>query len=278
MNREARPIISILIYESRQRKYKTAKEFWTLHQEQLKVSYPHYSTVETGTKLPDIRLAIAIAKTLKIEIRHICHAWAKDHMPDPQTKAFFEPTPGREEKGTPSSVMAHMDDCFVFSETHIPFLSAHKRTWDILSFVLAFGREQGPTEKQVSQALNIEANEMRVTVEWLRNQGIIVSVDGCLTTKVRFFYIPNTEAFREVRNSNFMIACEDLMRKITPQEILKKESHRSVFMRRITRLQAEQICDHIEKLVGHLGNLPDAGQEFYALAIAFGARANFKKK
>lgn len=278
MRRELRPVISILIQESRSRKYKTAKEFWSAHQDELGVSYPHYSTIETGTKLPDIGLAIAIAKTLKIDVRHICHAWAKDQMPTPETKAFFEPIPGREEKGIPSAIKAQLDDYFVFTENHIPFLRANKRAWDVMSFILAFAEGPHPTEKQVEKALDMDAKDLRPIIEWLRNEGLVVATDGKLTTRRKFFHLPNTEAFREIRNANFTLASQDVIQKISAQDIRDKEAYRTVFMRRLTKVQATELCDHIDNLVGHLGNMPDAGLDMYALTVAFGPRANMVKE
>ncbi|NBV43304.1 XRE family transcriptional regulator, partial [bacterium] len=61
--------ISEIIREARQRKYKTAKDFWSENEEALKASYTHYAAIETGTKLPDIELAISAAKILKIDLR-----------------------------------------------------------------------------------------------------------------------------------------------------------------------------------------------------------------
>ncbi|MBS1982738.1 MAG: hypothetical protein JST16_01085 [Bdellovibrionales bacterium] len=275
MNRNDRPAISILIQESRQRNYKTAKDYWNAHKDVLKVSYPHYSTVETGTAFPDIKLAIAISKTLKIELRHICHAWAKDSMPDPETKAFFEPIPGREEKGIPSAIKAQLDDYFIFTENHIPFLKAHPKAWDVMSFILAFAEGPWPTEAQVEAALGLNAEILQPILEWLRNEGLVISKDGKLLTRRKFFHLPNTEEFREIRNSNFTIASQDVVSKIAASEIKEKEAYRTVFMRRLTRHQANEICNHIDNLIGHFGNMPDTGQDFYALTVAFGSRAKF---
>ena len=275
MNKELRPVTAIIIQEHRLRNYKTAKEFWTKHQATLKVSYPHYSNIETGMKLPDIELAITIAKLLKIEVRHICHAWAKDNMPGPETKAFFEPIPGREEQGVPSSVKTHLDDYFIFTEKHLPFLTAHAKAWEVMSFILAFAEGPCPTEKQITKVLGIDAKTLSPIIEWLRNEGLVISEGGKLLTKVKFFHLPNTEPFRKLRNTNFATASQEVLQKLTAKKIRSKEAYRTVFSRRLTSTQATEISEHIDNLVGHLGNIPDKGENYYSLAIAFGDRATF---
>jgi hypothetical protein len=266
---------SEVIREARQRKYKTAKEFWAEHEDTLKVSYPHYASIETGSKLADIDLTICISKILKIDLRLICHLWAKDHMPDAETKAFFEPVPGRELQGFPSSITAQLDEFFVFTEGHIPFFEKHPAAWDVLSFIMSFGPVTPPTEKQIAECLGLELKEVHAITEWLRNESLVVSEGGKLKTRRKYFHLPNTDSFKFIRDRNFSRASQDLLNKITPDELKAKEAYRTTYIRRVTKVQAQEISRHIDDLIGHFGNMPDMGQEYYALTIALGSRAKF---
>lgn len=270
-------ITSNLIRESRERNYKTAKEFWQEHHDVLKVSYPHYASVEAGTKFPDIELAVAIAKTLKLDLKLVCHAWAKDQMPSPETKAFFEPTPGKEIQGVPTTLKIPIDDYYVFTERQIPALKANPKIWDILSFIMAFDHYAKPTEKDIAKILGYSSADVKTALEWLRNEGLVTSEGGKLSAPRRYHHLPNTIAFKETRDSNYLYFSQDVVKKLNAVDLMNKEAYRTTFLRRITRKQAEQICERIDDLVAQLGNMQDVGSEYYALTIAFGSRAKWNK-
>jgi len=267
--------ISGIIKEARSRKYRNAKEFWGEHAESLGVSYPHYSCIETGSKIPDIKLAIVISNILKINLKLVCHLWSKAHMPSPETRSFFEPIPGREVQGIPAAMNIDLDDFFVFTENHIPFLEAHPMAWDVLSFILCFGGSTPPTTEQVTQVLSIDSQEALRIVEWLRNEGLVISENSRLRTRRQFFHLPNTESFRKIRDENFFRISRDVVSKLAPGRIKDKEAFRTTFIRRITPQQATEISRRLDEIVGHLGNMENTGQEYYALSVAFGSRAQF---
>ncbi|MEK7690628.1 MAG: helix-turn-helix transcriptional regulator [Bdellovibrionota bacterium] len=135
--------LSRLIREARERKYKTAKQFWEEHEDVLKVSYPHYSTVETGKSHPDINLAISISNILKLDLRTVCHLWAKDQMPNAQTKGFFDPVPGLDVSGITTRFKDSLDEFYVFTEKQTEAFNEHPFLWDVLSFIMAFGHARG---------------------------------------------------------------------------------------------------------------------------------------
>lgn len=270
--------IHSLIRDSRQGKYRTAKEFWEQNQEALKVSYPHYSAVEKGTKFPDIGLTISIAKTLKIELRLVCHLWAKDQMPDAETRAYFEPVPGAEKHGIPSTVRMQLDEFYVFTEKQVSAFRNLPHLWDVLMVIMSFSEVVPLTEKGIAEAMDFDFEKVQEATEWLRNEGLIYADKGHLKARRRFYHLPNTESFKEIRDQNFRNATKDIIKKLRPEELSAKEAYRTTFTRRITRMQAVEICKHIDDLVGHLGNLPDMGNELYSLAIAFSPRAKFQSK
>lgn len=272
--------IHSMIRESRQRKYKTAKEFWDSHQAELKVSYPHYSAVEKGTKFPDINLTIAIAKSLKLELKPICHLWAKDQMPDAQTCSFFEPIPGLEAQGLPTTVKMQLDEYYVFTEKQLPAFKEIPVLWEVLMFIMAFWDTTTVNEDKISKSMSVELKNVKRAVEWLRNEGLVYSENGNLKARRSFYHLPNTPQFKAVRDMNFRNAAEDILNKMNPSDLLNKEAYRTTFTRQLTRVQAQELCRHLDLIVGHMGNMADVGSELFSLTIAFGPRAkiNLKKK
>lgn len=270
--------IHSLVRDSRQRKYKTAKEYWEEHQDALRVSYPHYSAVEAGTKFPDIQLAIAIAKTLKIELKLICHVWAKDQMPDAESRAFFDPIPGAESQGIPTTARMQLDEFYVFTEKQIPLFREMPSLWEVLMAILAFSDSNPLTEATIVENFGIDAKQVRSAVEWLRNEGLVYAEGGKIKARRRFYHLPNTPDFKAIRDQNFKNASADIIKKLRAEDLSSKEAYRTTFTRRITRKQAAEICEHVDNLIGHLGNMPDLGNELFSMAIAFGPRAKVQAK
>lgn len=270
--------LSNIIRENRSRNYRTAKEYWSEYQDALQVSYPHYASVEAGTKFPDIHLTINIAKTLSIDLRLACHCWAKDQMPDASSKAFFEPIPGMEIKGIPATMNFPLDDFYVFTELQSQALIENPEIWKILTFIMAFTDSIPPTEHQLIEVLNLEEDIVRDAIDWLRNEGLVISEKGVFKTRRSFFHLPNTSSFRKVRDQNFVKLSQEITSKITPDQLADKTAYRTTFMRRVSKEQAKEISQHIDSLVGHLGNMDNHGSDFYALTVGFGSIAQFNRE
>ena len=271
--------IADLIRNARASLYKTAKDFWADYEETLAVSYSHYAAIESSKKFPDIELALRIARILKIAPRLICHVWAKDQMPDAATKAFFEPKPGAEVRGVPATLKHNLDDFYVFLDAQVPVLLERANLWETLMFIMAFSDSAtNPTEAEVASALGLEPKDVHLNVEWLRNEGIVVSESGKLKAKKLFFHLPNTEAFKAVRDRNFQRTSKYLVEHITPQQLAEKTAYRTTYMRRLTEKQAAEISEHIDNMIATIGNLDSHGTSLYAITVGFGKRATFPKK
>ncbi len=262
--------LSTHIKDARVRKYRKAKEYWFEYQSELKISYPHYSAVEAGTKFPDINLTVAIAKTLKADLRLFCHTWARDQMPTAESKAFFEPVPGKEAQGIPLTFSIPLDDFYVFTEKQILALKTISATWEVLCYINALTEFTPQNEKQISLALGYSIDEVNKAVNWLRNEGLVFYEHGKLITHRHYFHLPNTEEFSEIRNINYFNISKKIIKSLEFNLIKKKEAYRTTFLRRLTRLQAQEFTKHMDDVVGHLGNIDNTGSEFYGLAVAFG--------
>jgi DNA-binding XRE family transcriptional regulator len=262
-----------VIRKAREEKYRKVKDFWEDHKKELKVSYAHYAAIESGKKYPDMQLAIVISNILRIDLKLCCHLWAKDHMPDAATRAFFDPIPGMEKKGIPANICYELDDYFVFSDAQGDALKKNPMIWDVLCFILSFSKGHRVALADIAVKLGLDKKSVAEAVEWLRNEGLVFSENGRLFTKRNHFHIPNTKDFLQVRNQNFLRISQDVVQKINPEDLANKEAYRTTFLRRLTRKQAEEICLVLDYAVGHLGNMDVVGNEYYGLTIAFGPRA-----
>lgn len=270
--------IADVIRNAREKVFKTAKDFWQANEDALAVSYSHYAAVEASKKFPDIHLAVRIARILKIDLKLICHVWAKDQMPDAATRAFFDPQPGSEVRGIPSTMQYDLDNFYIFSERQIPDLLKRPHLWEVLMFIMAFSDSTPPTELEVAQSMKLDLKVIHEAVEWLRNEAIVVSEAGKLKSRKPYFHLPNTEPFKAIRDRNFQNTSGKLIELIQPEQLSAKTAYRTTFMRRITEKQAAEVAEHIDRLIAHIGNLENHGDHLYALTIGFGSRAQFTKK
>lgn len=270
--------VASIIRDARARTYRTAKDFWEQHEDALNTSYPHYSAIESGKKFPEIKLLISIAKILKMDLRLACHIWTREQMPTPETKSFFEPIPGFETKGIPSAFKNNLDQFYVFTEAQLPALEGNPALWETLSFITAFSPSSQLTEQDISNSLQVNPKEISDAVEWLRNEGLVYAEKGALKTKRLFYHLPNTPDFKKLRDQNFQRANQWILKNITSESIAKKTAFRTVYMRRVTEKQAEEITEKIDNLIGHLGNLDELGSDLYSLTVGFAPRSSFKKK
>ncbi|MCC7441309.1 MAG: hypothetical protein IT285_06740 [Bdellovibrionales bacterium] len=267
-----------LIRLSREKLYRTAKEFHSANEDNLQTSYSHYAAVEGSKKFPDIELTLRIAKTLKLEPRLVSHLWARDQMPDAATKAFFEPRPGSETGGVPSALRYDLDNFFIFNERQIEELKRRPEAWEVLMFIMAFSKSTPPTEEEVARVLGFDRAVVTECVEWLRNESAVISEGGHLKTRTEFFHLPNTEPFKEVRDRNFRRMTDHLLKTISSEQLGQKTAYRTTFIRRLTPVQATELSRKIDDLIAQMGNFENHGESLYALTVGFGERAFFKKK
>lgn len=263
---------------AREKVFRSAKEFWNLHQDALETSYSHYSSIERSKKFPDIRLALRIAKILKLDPKLICHLWASDQMPDAGTRAFFEPQPGTETRGIPNSLRFDLDNFYIFSERQIEDLKKRPEAWEVLMFIMAFSDSTPPDEQDIAESLGFELKVVRECIEWLRNEAIVIAEGGKLKSRKEFFHLPNTDAFKEIRDRNFRTVTNRIISSMTPQQLAEKTAYRTTYIRRLTEKQAIEISEQIDRLIAHVGNLDNQGDTLYALTVGFGPRAVFRKK
>lgn len=266
-------LTSELIEDARAQKFRSATSFWEEHKEELAVSYSQYAAIESSKRLPDIELALRIAEILGIEERLICHAWAKDHMPTPNTRSYFEPAPGTERKGEPLYSQAGVvDDYYTIQENQIKKFHETPRLWEVASVISVYSLNANITDKDVARLTGIPLAEVEEMVEWLRNENLVIAQKGFLKRKRKYFHIPNYEEFRALRDQNFVHASQALLSAIRTEDLINKKAYRVTLMRRLSAAQAKQAVDEIDRVVAKLMNLPEDGPDAFVGTIALGHR------
>ncbi len=260
------------IRESRAAKYSKSKDFFDKYKDQLKVSYSHYAAVENGTKYPDINLVVAISKALELDLRVSCHLWSKDQMPSSETKAFFEPMPGLERLGVPATAqIPNLDDIFVFTSKQLPYLLEHPDAWDVLLYINAEG-EKFLDEKLISKNLKISLSEVKHIVEWLRNESLVRSQGGFLITNQSYYHLPNTHDFKELRDKNFLMRANTIVKNVSSVSLAQKECYRTTFGRKLSLSQAKLVSSHIDDLVATVGDLEEEGGQYHVMLVGLAPR------
>ncbi|MBS1983123.1 MAG: hypothetical protein JST16_03030 [Bdellovibrionales bacterium] len=266
-------LVSELVETARAQKFRTASAFWEEHQKELSISYSQYAAVESSKRMPDISLTLEIAKILGIEERLICHAWAKDHMPTPETRSYFEPAPGTERKGEPLySQAGQIDNYYVIQESQIKKFLETPKLWEVASVISVYSLNADITEKDVARLSGIPLAEVKDMVEWLRNENLVLAQKGVLKRKRKYFHIPNLEEFRPLRDQNFLHASQALIKMIKTQDLLEKKAYRVTLVRRLSEAQIKQTVEEIDQVVAKLMNLPEEGPDAFVCTIALGRR------
>lgn len=270
MTKKSTNELSKLIVDTRMRNYTTAKEFWNQNQKELGISYSHYVAIETGNRFPDINSVLSISNILKINLRTVCHLWAKVQMPSAETKSYFEPIPGSSFVGFPQNIQPSLDEYYVFTERQITPLETYPEIWDSLMYLMGFSSVRRIPPQEIAKALKQEVHVIEKALDWLKNENLVAESEGLYRTRRKYFHIPNTEPFTRLRSKNFNRISNQIAQNLTFDRLSNGTASRSTFIRRMTAQQAKEVCKHIDSLNGHIGNLDDHGNELYALSVGLG--------
>jgi|GEM_PF-4382366 len=264
--------VSELIRSTRERKFSSQKEFWKSHEATLKVSYPHYSAVENSKKFPDIQLTIAVSKILGIDLKLATSLWARDQMPDAQTRSFFGPSLAEDSFGGQAVNALMLDDFYVFNASQVGFMMKHRVVWPMATYIASFARSDGVEKSKVMKVFGISSAEFEKYSAWLVEQGIARREGQVLRVDTAYLHLPNTADFKELRDKNFLEASQDVVAKITMEQLTKREAYRTTIHRRLTRRQAQDVHARLNEVVSYVGSLDDVGEECFVLALGLGAR------
>jgi len=276
-HRAPRTTVSTFLKSARLRLYRTTREFWETHEDRLGVSYPHYSAVESGSKFPDIKLAVIAGELLKVDLKLLCHIWARDQMPDARTKGFFEPGSEVSEVSHVGKMTATLDDFYVFNDAQQPFLMKNEFVWDVSSLINSYSGYLDPTKEEIAEKLNLTEAQVDLALEWLIEQKVIFKTNNSYKATRRFFHIPNSEAYKLFRDRNFSRVSKEIIPKMTQEQFTEKTAFRGIALRRMTPAQASLVVEQIHNLLGMFSNLEDHGDELYAMTLALGPRLKLRR-
>ncbi len=276
-HRAPRTTVSTFLKSARLRLYRTTREFWETHEDRLGVSYPHYSAVESGSKFPDIKLAINAGELLKVDLKLLCHIWARDQMPDARTKGFFEPGSEVAEVSHVGKMNATLDDFYVFNDAQQPFLMKNEFVWDVSCLINSYSGFLDPTKEEIAEKLELTPAQVDLALDWLLEQKVIFKVKNAYKAARRFFHIPNSEAYKTFRDRNFFRFSKEIIPKMTQEQFTEKTAFRGSALRRMTPAQASLVVEQINNLLGMFSNFEDHGDELYVMTLALGPRLKLRR-
>jgi transcriptional regulator with XRE-family HTH domain len=276
-HRAPRTTVSTFLKSARLRLYRTTREFWETHEDRLGVSYPHYSAVESGSKFPDIKLAINAGELLKVDLKLLCNIWARDQMPDARTKGFFEPGSEVAEVSHVGKMNATLDDFYVFNDAQQPFLMKNEFVWDVSCLINSYSGFLDPTKEEIAEKLELTPAQVDIALDWLLEQKVVFKVKNAYKAARRFFHIPNSEAYKTFRDRNFFRFSKEIIPKMTQEQFTEKTAFRGSALRRMTPAQASLVVEQINNLLGMFSNFEDHGDELYVMTLALGPRLKLRR-
>jgi hypothetical protein len=158
------------------------------------------------------------------------------------------------------------------SDNQSPAFTKNPSLIQVLSLVIA-GLDKGITEEEILRITSFPPAGVRAAIDWLRNEGLAIVEDGRIKRKKRYFHMPNSEAYKKIRDESFLKSASELLPKFSTDDLLNKRALRVTFQRGLTEKQAAEWMKLLDSTLAFSGSLPDQpSKNFYTLLIAFGKR------
>ena len=194
-----------LVREARQKRYKTAREFFRLNS--LSCTYAYYSKVEKDT-VPEIKIALEIIDKLKINTRTALYAWTRDQMPTNELRALFSQIG---DSPSLSSDQNNSDRSTVINRMQVRLLLKNPVYWELLIYFGCFFGKKAPSPKDLSSAFGIKAPEVVKMLNELYDYGLLdKNSQGSFVSK-EWVFIPYEDEFKPLRDFNFRRAFDQFL-------------------------------------------------------------------
>jgi hypothetical protein len=187
-----------LVKNVRGKKYKNARDFF--YKSGLPCTYFYYSTVEKGTAIPSVTLALEIMNSLNIEKRQGLLAWARSQMPDASAKAVFADVGDQEQpqlENMPSS------QTLVINRPQAIFLTKNPLAMEILIFINVTDKNEAINAKLISKFFNSSEKEIKLTLDQLFGLGLVDKDSSGNYEAKDWVLVPFTKEYESLNNSIF---------------------------------------------------------------------------
>lgn len=233
---------SELVKKHRVAKYSTAKEFY--YAAGLNCSYFYYSKVESGT-VPTIDLTLEIINKLDINIRNGLFSWARSQMPTKDTQAIFaelEDTPSR------SDEQMSVARSLVVNRNQAELLKKDPIYWELILIISSHYKIKRFTASQLAKEFNLTLQKIEFYLKNLYDFALIDKEKDKYFSK-EWVFIPDSEEFESLRDSNFRRAFEQLWKV--------KNRYRTTVTRHFTKSQVKEVEAFIASLVNQVIDMSD---------------------
>jgi hypothetical protein len=238
------------IRESRERRFRNAKAFWAATKPPF--SYEYYSSIERGTKFPNIETLLFICEQLRLNRKRACFLWAAEMMPDAETREFFH-LPDEAEEPIPLGSQITLEKTFLVTSAHKRLLEASPLYWEVLSFFATY-EEHSFTLPEILERIAIPKFQL------LRILGDLVAHDLLKYQRRRYahpktyMHIPNDREFFRLRNRNFLHAAKQLIYGLKPADVVADRAFRTTINKQLTAAQVERAMTRVKATVTELLN------------------------
>lgn len=266
------------IRESRRERYRTAKAFWK--GVQAPFSYEYYSNIERGTKFPNIESVLFLCDPLGMNKKKACFLWAREAMPNPESKSFFNWDDAIMENAVPLGSQITLEDTFLISEAHKKLLESNPLYWEVLSF-FAMHEDQFFSIQEIAHQIDMPKNTLMNILGDLVAHSLLKYQRKKYGHPKTYMHIPNDRDFFKLRNMNFLHATKQLIHCMQPQNVLAEKAYRTTINKKLTPSQVDNIMRKSKSLVSELLNLKSPLQKNegipYTFCVLFSER-NFKNR
>ena len=244
----------------------TSREFWEKYQTKLCVEEAAYRNYESGNRFPDIGFLQRIAPLIRVEVKTLCHLWARSKMPSPETKDFF---PGIPEYSPTHTARALPHEIYRFNRTDIKLLKKHTELFAIASFLAAYFDSDPVSVSEIAEAANITKQEAYKQLSVLDEMGIVFSTSkDHYKCKYKDCEVPrDDEFFTEVRNNNFRLLSGLVLKSYSVKKREQNLAQRFTFTFRPSEEALKRIQNKFSEIEAILDSIPDKGDKVYTMGV-----------
>jgi len=187
-----------LVRSSRSEKHKTAREF---HQKSdLPCSYFYYSTIEKGTAIPNIDLALKIIEALEMDRRKAIFSWARSQMPDNETKSIFADV---DRHDSPSLETTPASKALVINRPQSRYLTKNPIAMELITYINLEGENVSSSPSKLANFFNSDVNQINETLINLYDLGLIDKSDSGSYVAKDWVFVPFTSEYEKLNNNIF---------------------------------------------------------------------------
>jgi len=167
-----------------------------------------------------------------------------------------------------------LDDVIVLNRSHLRLLCSKEPAYrDIFTYVYVYAPDW-ITPEEVAVAFEIPIESVRGFFKELVELGVLMEQDGLVRPSKTNCYFPDDADFYELRNLNFTHNVNQIMKRLTFEDLKAGAAYRNLITRELSPRQIRSVIEGIEGLfrnVVGLAERPEPGA-VHSLCVVLGER------